>query len=80
MWAVLVDAVENYWSHRHGRTRSIRRRTWAHDRAWLVSNDRSHTFSFASICDALGLEAGYVRRLVMRANPFASRPTRKPSG
>jgi len=77
MWAILIDAVENYWSPAPRRTRSNRRRIWAHDRAWLISNDRSYAFSFASICDALGLEAGYVRRLVLRTNPFASRPTRK---
>jgi hypothetical protein len=77
MWAVLIDAIHGYWSRRPVRSRARGRRTWAHEYAWFMSNDRSHAFSFTSICDALGLEPRRVRRLVLRENPFATRPTRK---
>jgi hypothetical protein len=77
MWAVLIDAIHGYWNQRSLRTASRRRRAWVEDRAWFMSNDRSHAFSFTSVCDALGLEPRYVRQLVLRGNPFSTRPTRK---
>ena len=77
MWAVLIDAIHGYWSRRRSRTPARGRRAWAEDRAWFLSNDHGHAFSFTSICDALGLEAAHVRRLVLRGNPFSTRPTRK---
>jgi hypothetical protein len=77
MWAVLIDAIHGYWNQRPMRTRSRGRRAWVEDRAWFMSNDRSQAFSFTSVCDALGLEAGHVRRLILRGNPFSTRPTRK---
>lgn len=77
MWAVLIDAIHGYWNQRSLRTRPRGRRAWAEDRAWFMSNDQSHAFSFTSVCDALGLDPRHVRRLVLRGNPFSARPTRK---
>ena len=63
MLAVLIDAIR-------GLTRDpplaanlshARRR----DRAWLASTDHTQPFSFLSICDALGLNPDYIRRLVL---------------
>lgn len=48
-------------------------------RAWLASEDRSWPFSFASICDALGLESTYLRRRLLRgsrARPRGAGPRR----
>jgi hypothetical protein len=61
MLAVLGDAVDCYCRGRGARdphTRLLFNET----RAWLESRDRSATFSFESICDALGIDADYLRR------------------
>jgi len=60
MLAVLIDAIRGLTADRpaspHLRSQ----------RAWLQSEDKSGPFSFANICDALGIDAGYVRRCVLR--------------
>jgi hypothetical protein len=40
------------------------RRAWLRECRWFQSNDRSSPFCFVSICDALGLDVDYVRRLL----------------
>ena len=65
MLAVLVDAIRIL--RKSGRcalpTRAYR--IWARERAWIDTEDRSAPFSFTSVCEALGLDAGYVRRCAL---------------
>jgi hypothetical protein len=64
LWAVLLDAVHCYRRNRPT-ARSVRvRRAWLRECRWFQSDDRSSPFCFVSICDALGLDASYVRRLL----------------
>lgn len=56
MAAVLEDAVDVY---RH--PRANRRRLLRETEAWLRSDDRSCLFSFARICDTLGLDRHAIR-------------------
>ena len=61
MAAILADAIDCYWKHFNGRDgRSVRLFRDASD--WLFADDEEHTFSFLNICDALSLEAAYIRR------------------
>jgi hypothetical protein len=59
MFAVLCDAVHVLAG---GQARRSTPRQRAELRAWFDSRDGSYVFSFESVCDALGLDAGYVRR------------------
>ena len=66
MLALLCDAMHAYSAERArwkrpGRVRELRR--------WFESDDRSYVFSFESVCDALGLDATYVRRRVLGSQP-----------
>ena len=63
MLAVLLDAIRIL---RKQRPRRRSRRAWYREHAWLTSEERTGPFSFASICDALGLNATYVRRRVLQ--------------
>ena len=61
MLAVLEDAITCY--QRYARARGPAGRQLFEDaRAWLESEDRSVLFSFESICDALEISPGFVRR------------------
>ena len=66
MLAVLLDALRVLRSRgplpRHLRSQGSLRR----ELAWIGSNDRSQPFSFVNVCEALGLEADYVRRVALR--------------
>jgi hypothetical protein len=44
---------------------------------WLTSDDRSETFAFATICDALGIEADHLRARVLEKCPRGIRPGRE---
>jgi hypothetical protein len=69
MLAILEDAVSIHvksWSGGFVTQRDVREA-----REWLASRDRS-PFSFESICDALGLDASYIRRGIRAAR---ARPT-----
>jgi len=66
MLAVLIDAIRGLTAHRPATPHLRSQRAWLRDRAWLQSEDKSAPFSFANICDALGIDAGYVRRCVLR--------------
>jgi hypothetical protein len=67
MLAVLIDAIHGYQRGREGRRVGAPGRAWRAERSWLRSEDRSSPFSFTNICDALGLDPGYVRRRVLGA-------------
>src|SRR5437867_3267707 len=75
MLAVLIDAVRAL-SAQPLFTPPIRmHRELLRDRAWFLSEDRTRLFSFMNICDALGLNADYFRRCVLRRSAD-SRPMR----
>ena len=61
MLAVLRDAVDCYRQGRRARDPATRL-VFAEARAWLESTDRCVVFSFESICDALDIDADYLRR------------------
>ena len=72
MLALLCDAIHVYAAD-HVRRRRPRQLHELH--AWFESTDRSYVFAFDSVCDALGLEAGYIRRRVLGSRPpFVRRP------
>lgn len=63
MLAVLIDAIRTL-SQRFAAARGAHRHAWLQDQAWVWSEDPITPFSFVNICAALGLDAGYVRRLI----------------
>lgn len=63
MLAVLIDAIR-VLSRRFSAARGAHRHAWLQDEAWVRSEDHVAPFSFVNICGALGLNAGYVRRLI----------------
>jgi hypothetical protein len=63
MLAVLIDAIRTL-SQQFGAARGAHRHAWLQDQAWVSSEDHLTPFSFINICSALGLNAGYVRRLI----------------
>ena len=61
MLAVLEQGVDEYL--KHSRLVDLRcRRIFAHAAQWIESEDRSHLYCFANICDHLGLDAECLRR------------------
>jgi hypothetical protein len=75
MLAVLIDAIRGLTAHRPAVPQFRSQRAWLRDRAWIQAEDKSAPFSFSNICDALGIDAGYVRRCVLRP-PEMQRPIR----
>lgn len=63
MLAVLIDAIRTL-SQQFSVARGANRHVWLQDQAWVSSEDHATPFSFINICSALGLNAGYVRRLI----------------
>lgn len=63
MLAVLIDAIRTL-SQGSMATRSANRHAWLQDEIWVRADDQADPFSFINICDALGLNAGYVRRCI----------------
>jgi hypothetical protein len=59
LFAVLADGIECY---QKSALDPRGRATFAETEAWLNSDDRSSLFAFETLCDALGIEAGYLRR------------------
>jgi hypothetical protein len=75
MLGVLIDAIRTLHAHRGSTAHWRARRAWWRERAWFQSEDRSALFSFQNICDALGFDAEYIKRYVLRPSPMA-RPAR----
>ena len=77
--AVLEDAIRTYRRYafandRHGAV------LLSHVEEWFASDDTDWTFSFAAICDALGLDASYLRGGLrrLRESDEVSRRTAEP--
>lgn len=69
--AVLEDAIREL--QRYGGAASGRAR-YEDALAWFASDDRDEPFSFASVCDALRLDPGYIRRGLARWRLSPGRP------
>lgn len=61
MFAILFDAVSVYCRERDPAT-SKERRILRETQRWITSNDRTWVFSFLRVCEALDLDASYIRR------------------
>jgi hypothetical protein len=75
MRAVLADAfvcVQHGFVNEERRARRLAREA----KAWFLSDDDSWPFSFVSICAALGLEPGYIRREVNQWGRSGQLPVR----
>jgi len=60
MLAVLEDAVGAYQKYCTAPGRRAKR-LFTEAEEWFLSDDRSWPYSFANICEALGMEPGYLR-------------------
>src|SRR5689334_4283369 len=65
MCAIIEDAIDLYLKHAAA-TRADQRDRFAEAERWVESDDRSWLYAFATICDYLGLDAGYMRRGLRR--------------
>jgi len=73
MLAILEDArlcLERGRRRRHPRTRELAAET----ESWVRSDSREWLFSFASICDVLGIDVDAARRRLLNSEPEGSRP------
>jgi CBS domain-containing protein len=68
--AVLAEAATALRYTAGARSRAGRRR-FAETAAWFASDATDSPFTFASICDILGLDAAYLRSGLRRWQPFA---------
>ena len=68
MLAVLMDAVRTARTLQHRAAHRplplVKERELRRELSWFFSSDRAHPFAFENICEALGLEAEYIRRCV----------------
>ena len=65
MLAVLEDAVATFMRYRHARV-ARQRRAFREVGEWIDSDDAVSPFAFVRICDAVGLDVGYLRRGLAR--------------
>jgi hypothetical protein len=77
MLAVLMDAIRTLTKPSCATPHLQTHRAWVQERAWMLADDPSQPFSFVSICHALGLEAGYIRRRVLHRVGEARGPVRR---
>ncbi len=77
MLAVLLDAIRTVAKRRSTGGEMRLDRASLREHAWLQANDATEPFSFLSICHALGLDAGYVRRRVLHPSPNMQGPARR---
>ncbi len=71
MLAVLIDAVRLTRSlqaqqSETGHLPLLKRRQLLREYAWFQSEERERPFAFETICEALGLDAEYIRRCVFQ--------------
>ena len=63
MLAVLEDAIASFWRYYRARAGRGRRR-FHRERAWFATDDVSEPFAFATVCDTLGLDRAWLRRML----------------
>jgi hypothetical protein len=78
MCAVIEDAVDSYLKHAAA-IRPEHQDRFAEAEAWIESADRSWLYAFETICDYLGLDAGYLRDGLRRYKAGARRQTATPA-
>ena len=61
MLAVLDNAVHDFQQYRHA-TRIREQRRFREAYEWFTMQDDTRTFSFVSVCEALGLEPDFIRK------------------
>ncbi len=66
MLAVLMDAIRILRTRCPDGSGARPRRAWLRELGWIEAEDCATPFSFVSICEVLGLDAGYVRRWILR--------------
>ena len=64
MLAILEDAMRTLLGHRYG---SRHARLQREDLDWLMSDDMDDPFTYLRICDALGIDADWLRRRILTA-------------
>ena len=64
MLAILEDAVVSFQKNLHART-AKKRALFEEAEAWLLHEEDSALFSFASVCNLLEIEPTYLRRGLM---------------
>jgi hypothetical protein len=76
MQAVLEDGIRTFLRFSGGRAegRPRARRLWNAELDWLTSTDRSHPFTYESICEALAIDAHTLRMRVLRMASVATPP------
>src|ERR1043166_1525069 len=85
MLAVLEEAVATLVRYRHAR-RARHQRVFREVQAWIASDDIVLPFAFVRICDAIGLDAAYLRGGLARigrpgpATPSLRGPFRRTAG
>ena len=75
MVAVLENAVDDYLKYAAARD-PRQRRLFADTEEWIEADGRSWLYDFGTVCDHLGLDAGYVREGLRRAKARARGETR----
>lgn len=68
MLAILEDAFACFEKHLLGNNRSSRE-----EMSWFMNKSSQPLFSFQNICDALRLDAGYLRKYLMQRSALIAR-------
>ena len=65
MFAVLEDAIHCYLHHMNAKSRQ-RKILFFEVREWMNSKHRTGLFAYETLCEALGIDAGRLRRMLER--------------
>ena len=77
MLAVLEDAVTCI--QKYGLSSQTKeKRLFSNTRDWILTQDNEWPFSFVNVCEALGLDSGYVRRGIANMKEWKSHRPDKP--
>lgn len=76
MLAIMEDGISCYLKNLFA-TGAERRQVFDEAAAWITEPDGDWVFSFASICDALGLNPAYVREGLLRLKERNGRPDQR---
>ena len=64
LMAILRDAIECYRKHLSARNRGGKRMLYEAEQ-WIMNDEDDWVFSFGNVCDLLGLDPRYIRRLLL---------------
>ncbi len=81
LMAILEDAIHCYRKYRAARDRAGRER-FRETEQWIMEEGDDWLFSFANVCELLGLDPQYIRRGVreMSASPAETERSRRRDG